>query len=90
VWYPIWKSGNGHTEIQQRVDQILEEEIESYLKFISIIDYDDLIQHYPSKLYSEKTFRKEQVAVVKDPITQQVCLTLFGGGVIVGGRGTST
>jgi hypothetical protein len=63
-----WKSGNGHTEIQQRVEQILEEEIESYLKFISNIDYVDLIQRYPSKLYDEKTFRKDQVAVVKDPI----------------------
>jgi hypothetical protein len=63
-----WKSGNEHMEVQQWLEQILEEEIESYLKSILKIDYVNLIQYYQSKLYDEKTFRKEQVAVVKDPI----------------------
>jgi hypothetical protein len=63
-----WKANNGQTEIQQRVEQILEEEIEGYLKYISNIDYVELIKKFPSKLYDEKTFKKEQVTVIKDPI----------------------
>jgi hypothetical protein len=54
--------------IQERVKQRLEHELDNYLSFIANVNYVELIKKYPSKLYDETSFDKEQVVVLKDPI----------------------
>jgi hypothetical protein len=43
-WKEEWKANSGQTEIQHRVEHILEEEIEGSLKYMSNIDYVELIK----------------------------------------------
>jgi hypothetical protein len=56
------------TGVHQRVEQILEKELDGYFTYIAGIDFVDLIRQFPSDKYDEKTFNKDQVALVKDPI----------------------
>jgi hypothetical protein len=69
---------NDNNDVKRRVEQILEEEIETYFKYISSIDYVELIKSYPSNLYDEKTFNEDQVLKVKDPIYAARNFDVFG------------
>jgi hypothetical protein len=59
---------NDNDNVKQRVDLILEQELDRYFKYITSIDYVELIKSYPSKLCNENTFKTDQVLILKDPI----------------------
>jgi hypothetical protein len=61
-------TNDDQTGVQQRVEQILEKELDGYFTYIAGIDYVDLIRQFPSDKYNEKTFNQDQVTLVKDPI----------------------
>jgi hypothetical protein len=66
-----------NNDVKRRVEQILEEE-ENYFKYITSIDYVELIKSYPSNLYKEKTFEADQVLKVKDPLYAARMFDVFG------------
>jgi hypothetical protein len=69
---------NDNNDVKRRVEQILEEEVENYFKYINSIDYVELIKSYPSNLYNEKTFNEDQVIKVRDPIYAARNFDVFG------------
>jgi hypothetical protein len=69
---------NDNNDVKQRVEQILEEELETYFKYITSINYVELIKSYPSNLYNEKTFKADQVLKVKDPLYAARMFDVFG------------
>jgi hypothetical protein len=74
------KQGTVQNDINniKKVEQIFEQELENYFKYITSIDYDELIRNYPSKFYDEKTFKPDQVLIVKDPLYTAHMFDVFG------------
>jgi hypothetical protein len=55
-------------EVADRVDQILKQEVDKYVKYILEVDYIDLIAQYPSKMYNAETLDTDRVITFKDPL----------------------
>jgi hypothetical protein len=55
----------------------LKQEVDEYYKYITNVDYVDLIRRFPSPLYNEATFNLEQVVQVKDPIYSASMFDVF-------------
>jgi hypothetical protein len=51
-------------EIADRVDQILKQEVDKYVKYILEVDCIDLIAQYPSKMYKPETVDTDRVVTL--------------------------
>jgi hypothetical protein len=71
-------TSKGDEDMSERVEQILREEVNQYMQYISKVDYVDLIRRYPSSLYKKETFDRDRVVVVKDPIYAASMFDVFG------------
>jgi hypothetical protein len=70
-------TANDKKEIADRVEQILKKEVDDYCNYTTNVDYVDLIKQYPSALYNEATFNRDQVIQVKDPIYSASMFDVF-------------
>jgi hypothetical protein len=77
-------TNNEKTGVQQRVEQILETEMDTYFAYIAGINFVDLIRQFPSTKYDEKTFNRDLVSVVRDPIYTARMFDVFGWWRVVG------
>jgi hypothetical protein len=57
-------TANNKKEIAYWVEQILKKEVDDYYNYVTNVDGVDLIKGYPSALYNEVMFNREQVVQV--------------------------
>jgi hypothetical protein len=86
VWITIQRRQNKQGTVRndindiKKVVQIFEQQLENYFKFITSIDYVELIRNYLSKLYDAKTFKLDQGLIVKDTLYTARMFDVFGWG----------